>query len=155
MQKAEFMDGFRSLAGRWGRKPTAEQSEIYFNVLSFIPTAAWREIIQHVIERFKQFPTPGELKDVWTEWRKSNPSRVVGGIEKSDCEECGGEGVLYGVKNDGKGYPYEPMFYCASCKNARNRKPEVDKIRVTKAQLVEWGYHLTDGNGNFLEEVPF
>jgi len=144
-----FDENMEKIGEAFGARWTDKRSEVYYEHVNHIPKEAFEDICKGWIKQSSSFPKIADLLRSWHDWRDANRNKTISGIEKSDCKECGGEGYLYGIK-EGHGYPYETMFYCAKCRNARNRNQAVDKRRFTKEQIIDLGYQLSDGNGRII-----
>lgn len=145
-----FDENMEKISEAFGSRWTEKKAEAYYEHVSHLPNEAFEDICKDWIKQSSSFPRIADLLRAWHDWRDANRNKTVSGIEKSDCKECGGEGCLYGIKNPDGEYPYETMFYCSMCRNARSKDAALDKHRYTKSKIIERGYQLSDGNGNLI-----
>lgn len=142
MDTKHFSKNMKKLDKRFkgGKSLAKETLEVYFETVQEIPNDPWDEIIDKVVKYNKGYPTPGELSDMWIEWRNRHPKQIVRDGEKTDCGECGGNGwIEYWKKEKGSGQKYLHIAGCAKCDNC-----EIPKgvAVTTKANLRRLGYEI-------------
>jgi len=143
-----FEKGLKLLDHRFrGGKSTPEATgKLYFSRLQSIPSEAWLWICEAAIEDFKVFPTPGELRKLWHEWRAKNPERIAK-PPKTDCPECLGRGLIWARKPVVDlerlfgHYEQTTVFRCAKCQNWQGQVPEYTKSTTVSALRAD-GYQV-------------
>ena len=142
-----FKENMAKMAAAFNARWDSNRAEIYYDRLCHIPSECFEWIALRWIDRGGKFPLISNLLELWFIWKEHHRDRMVKGIEHSECKECGSTGYLYGIE-EANGYPYEFMFYCAKCKNARSRDKRLDSFRKTKEEVIALGYQISDGDGN-------
>lgn len=150
----------------YGRKPlTTEQLMRWYDRVRHIPGKVFAEIVTGIMDESRYFPTPGDIRKAWVEWRSSNPAMMTSRPEDGAgqyCSECGGTGeIVYWtipdwVKSAGKTMYYRYVCACARCDNWRRTFPTrpsgppgnyYPPVRLTKAQILERGWLLDNPKG--------
>ena len=73
-----------------------EQDRMLYDRVSHIPTTAWREICQQIINTSRAgsyFPAPLEFSKLWNEWVKLHPDKVRL-PDRTACSVCDGTGRI-------------------------------------------------------------
>jgi hypothetical protein len=111
MKADVFDNGLRRLRVNMGKPPIPpDDRDIYYDELSWIPDAAWPDIVSVAIDRWESWPRnfAKAVKALWHEWQ----SRRKATFEPSECKYCDGEGLL---RQDKDGY--EMTYPCGHCDN--------------------------------------
>ena len=102
----------------WYRRSMDEkQHDILFNQVKHIPSAAFKDIIDALINDSKYFPTIQEIKNRYQNWRSAHPEQATG-YEKTLCLDCQGKGFLWTSEfHEALGRNYTYCYRCGSCHN--------------------------------------
>lgn len=113
-----------------------------------------KEFVEYCIEKLTdQESKPRNigyaLKNLWQEYKRENPQKLIRNLNLGWCQECGGHGFIIGYKWEDKDlYPVPArfVFACRFCDNytrlwAMDRCPVK---RVTRFELRNMGYEVPD-----------
>lgn len=163
-----FTGRMREMIEFYGRKAlTTEQLMHWYDRVRHIPAKAFEEITSCIMDESRYFPTPGEIRKGWLEWRSANPAMMTNRSEnepQQPCHECGGTGrIVYWmvpewIQMQEKIYWYRYVCACASCENWRRTFPTKPSgppgnyfppIRLNKGEILRRGWLLEDPNKRF------
>jgi hypothetical protein len=126
-------------------RPTDDILRDWCRTVQHIPNEAVASIKQKIKSDYNNLPRniPMAFKELWTVWKKENPSRVIlGDIEP--CTDCDGSGILWAkrLRENGKyPYPIRAVFLCYRCENwKRTIGPCPDMYRHTREYLEGLGW---------------
>jgi len=134
MNKTEFDMGMTTFDSRWERVSSKGKREVYFNSLKYLQPKGWTSIVEQAVDTFKMYPTPGELKTLYSQFLRDNPHLMNLDVIESDCVHCEGHGSFTYLKYEETGIPYEFISKCPHCKNMGRTTgvPELDKNQLER-----------------------
>jgi len=105
-----FKDGLKRLSANMGKAIPIENVELMYNELSWIPDAAWGDLIQNALSRWDKWPRnfPMAVKQLWYDWQSKRRATFEG----TDCDYCDSEGLLRQMEEG-----YEMTYACGHCDN--------------------------------------
>jgi len=138
MNEDEFKLGMDTFDARWERVSSKGKRDVYFRSLHNLLSVGWGFIVEQAVDVFRTYPTPGEIKTLYSQFLRDNPNIFKSDIVDSDCSYCEGRGSFIYLKKCEIGY-YEHISKCPHCKNRGRTKglPELDRT-----QLEAMGYEV-------------
>jgi len=157
MNQVQFDFGMTQFDQRWERVSSKGKREVYFKSLNNIQSKGWEEIVDQAVDTFKMYPTPGELKTLYSQWLRDNPHMMNLDVVESDCEYCEGHGSFTYLKYEDQGY-YEFISKCPHCSNLGKTKgmPELDKHQLQRLgyTVIPWVRESTAGKRPMIKDLP-
>ena len=133
MNQQQFDFGMTRFDQRWERVSSKGKREVYFNSLKALHPKGWEDVVEQAVDSFKTYPTPGELKTLYSQFLRDNPHLMNLDVIESDCVHCEGHGSFTYLKHEETGIPYEFISKCPHCKNLGRTTgvPELDKNQLS------------------------
>jgi len=101
---------------KWFNKSDKNVSlDLWFDRVKSIPDEAFPAIVDTLCDTSKFFPTPQDVRNMFEEWRSSNPEKQAV-RHRTWCEDCGGTGAIRIRKKEGS-FTRETFYRCRACKN--------------------------------------
>ena len=131
MNQVQFDFGMTRFDQRWERVSSKGKREVYFNSLKDLHPKGWEDVVEQAVDSFKTYPTPGEIKTLYSQWLRDNPHMMNLDVVESECKHCQGFGFFTYLKHEDQGY-YEFISKCPHCANMGSTKglPEMDKHQL-------------------------
>lgn len=145
------------MAKFWAKRITQDQIDVYFERCQVIPDKPWWDIVDHAIDTFRSFPSRSDLIDLWTDWQRANPDKIVRPEERKECDACDSKGyvdILFipkwirkKVGEQGKNPKtlwddpravYEGVVNCGVCGEARFARKDVRTMTPAQIDLEPW-----------------
>lgn len=70
------------------KKMTGDQKEVYYDSLKYYDKKYLRQAVEHIVDSYKAFPTPGEIKHEYREARNRDPHYKEKSTEVEGCAHC-------------------------------------------------------------------
>jgi hypothetical protein len=114
----DFEKGFQDLCARFGKKESKGLCEIYYRRLRKIPSKVFVDIMESVIDNYKTFPSPQDIKNAWHDWLDNHPeSKVQKYIVP--CQYCDGKGWLEYIATESGHAFYHKLKGLTQCRYKR------------------------------------
>jgi len=138
MNQVQFDFGMTRFDKRWERVSSKGKREVYYKSLNALHAAGWEEIVEQAVDNFKAYPTPGELKALYSQWIRDNPHMANLDVVDSECDHCQGFGFFTYLKHQDIGH-YEFISKCPHCSNMGSTK---GLSEMDSHQLGRLGYEV-------------
>lgn len=134
MNQVQFDFGMTRFDQRWERVSSKGKREVYFNSLKDLHPKGWEDVVEQAVDSFRTYPTPGEIKTLYSQWLRDNPHLMNLDVIESECMHCDGHGSFTYLKHEETGIPYEFISKCPHCKNLGKTTgvPELDKNQLER-----------------------
>lgn len=93
MERNDFTIAFETLCQRFGKPPKHELANVYFQRCQRIPGRLFSPIVDEIIDNFKNFPTPQEIKNEYFRYLDDHPEKKAK-KQITPCDYCNGLGWL-------------------------------------------------------------
>ena len=157
MNEMEFKIGMDTFDGRWERVSSKGKREVYFKSLHDMHSRGWFTIIDQAVDSFKMYPTPGELKVLYSQFLRDNPQLQNTDVIESECVHCEGYGFFTYLKHEETGIPYEFISKCPHCKNIGFTTGMTHKdgkwLRAKGFTVIPWIREPTAGKRPMIKDV--
>ena len=157
MNQQQFDFGMTRFDQRWERVSSKGKREVYFNSLKALHPKGWEDVVEQAVDSFKTYPTPGELKTLYSQFLRDNPHLMNLDVIESDCVHCEGHGSFTYLKHEDQGY-YEFISKCPHCKNLGKTTglPELDKNQLQRLgyTVLPWVREPTAGKRPTIKDLP-
>lgn len=134
MNLENFKAETKRLATNLGKKLLMDDAAILYREVSFIPDAAWLDIVQEAIDKWDNWPRnfPKAIKALWHTYQASNATTPEG----EDCNYCHQDGhLLFYDKESGN----RTTCACGHCANWK---------RYFGSQVPRWTVEQIRENGH-------
>ncbi|MFP4086401.1 MAG: hypothetical protein ACLFUL_06365 [Desulfobacteraceae bacterium] len=124
MRGEDFERGIRRLTKWFGKKDLSEaQRDTWFERIGHIPGQVFNQIIDQIIDQEKYMPTPGQIKNLFGEFKRIHPGQFMTSDQpQEDCDYCLGSGCIPAWRMMGQ-YSYHYLVPCGYCNNWRRFFP--------------------------------
>jgi len=145
MEFTEFMEGYNQFCENWQRKGSTKNAEFLFSKLNYIPSLAWREMVEEMLVNLDRFPRIKDIHANWHSWRRSHSSELIQDAPpESDCPMCSSTGLLqFTFKEHNLTYTAsQPCGYCENWKRhiSPKRWSSIKKFKVSELRDNGWDW---------------
>ena len=131
-QMKRLDDRFKS-----GKKLADSTAHVYYEELSDIPEEPFKIVIKKIISSGKFYPTPDDIRGLYSEWLREHPERIISDRVDEFCAECGGKGFLeYEIDELGH------HVRIAQCKYCQNYPMANGVPKLSKQDIENLGYKI-------------
>ena len=143
MTKDEFQEGFQDLCSRWNKRPNEGLIDIYYKRLRRIPGLVFHDIVKGIIDNYKFFPRPQDIKNEYVQWLESHPEKKAP-KNITPCAYCDTRGILeYTYHDHEMNRSYDGTCRCGHCDNWHKRFIPSHWPYWTVKQIEQSGHKLT------------
>jgi len=140
-----FLKGMKTINVAMGRKMTAEDAELAWDLLSFIPESAWEPVTKQCIDRWEQYPRNLILaiKEQWYSYQADHHAQDD--REKEECLHCHDSSGLIFIESlelNEMNYYTKAVVRCGHCRNWVGSISEKTK-RLKRDEIRDKDYRVT------------
>jgi len=144
MTRDEFKIGLNQWCLNWDKDAADDRADFFYEKVKFIPLEAWKVIVENAMLELRTFPKIKDIFMLWGSWKEVNTEKLIPEAPpETDCDYCGGIGLLeYEFKDEKYGWyrASQPCGYCENWKRhiSPKRWKSIKKFKVSELRDRGW-----------------